>query len=123
MHYFHLQSDKPWYNCYIIVYYECTECSIYLLTKVCRELQNGARRIWNQESRVPYIVKGDVWVGYDDTESIKEKVCLQHLSTHLLDNNRKLFRACTVSLELSLLAHTDEQLMDISGDTSLQEDS
>ena len=49
-----------------------------LLTKVCRELQNGARRIWNQESRVPYIVKGDVWVGYDDTESIKEKVRFPH---------------------------------------------
>ena len=42
--------------------------------QVCKELQNGATRVWDPEQRVPYIVKGDMWVGYDDPESIKEKV-------------------------------------------------
>ena len=29
---------------------------------------------WDDEHMVPYGVKGDIWVGYDDTRSIEIKV-------------------------------------------------
>lgn len=47
-----------------------------LYIQVCKELKNGAKRIWDPEQRVPYAVKGDLWVGYDDSESIKEKASI-----------------------------------------------
>lgn len=30
--------------------------------------------VWENEQKVPYAYKGDVWVGYDNVESIKIKV-------------------------------------------------
>ncbi|WAQ95493.1 CHIA-like protein, partial [Mya arenaria] len=42
--------------------------------EICEELNTGAVRVWNNEHKVPYIHKGDLWVGYDDEESIREKV-------------------------------------------------
>lgn len=31
-------------------------------------------RVWHAEHKVPYAYKDDLWVGYDDEESIREKV-------------------------------------------------
>ena len=52
---------------------------------MCQELQNGATRVWDPEQKVPYIVKGDMWVGYDDPESIREKV---YFEFHTVQNIR-----------------------------------
>lgn len=38
-------------------------------------LDSGAgTRHWHAEHKVPYMVSGTTWVGYDDTESITIKV-------------------------------------------------
>ncbi|XP_053383141.1 uncharacterized protein LOC123564551 [Mercenaria mercenaria] len=42
--------------------------------EVCEELTKGATRVWQAEHRAPYIHKGDLWVGYDDEESVVAKV-------------------------------------------------
>ena len=42
--------------------------------KVCDFLSRGAQRYWIQSQQVPYAVKGDQWVGYDDEQSIALKV-------------------------------------------------
>ena len=37
-------------------------------------LKTGGTRHWIPEMEVPYVVKNDQWVGYDDPESLKKKV-------------------------------------------------
>lgn len=37
-------------------------------------LKSGGTRHWIPEMEVPYVVKGDQWVGYDDPQSLKLKV-------------------------------------------------
>lgn len=37
-------------------------------------LQNGAAYIWDDEMKVPYLVYGDQWVGFDDERSIRNKM-------------------------------------------------
>ena len=37
-------------------------------------LQEGASYIWDDEMKVPYLVKGDQWVGFDDERSIRNKM-------------------------------------------------
>lgn len=39
-------------------------------------LKNGGVRHWIPEMEVPYLVKGNQWVSYDDQESLKRKVNL-----------------------------------------------
>lgn len=39
-------------------------------------LKNGGVRHWIPEMEVPYLVKGNQWVSYDDIESLKRKVNL-----------------------------------------------
>lgn len=41
---------------------------------MCEELTKGATRVWHPEHKAPYVHNGDLWVGYDDEESIREKV-------------------------------------------------
>jgi chitinase len=41
---------------------------------ICDNLANGWTRGWNDEQKVPYVYKGDQWVGYDDFESLEIKV-------------------------------------------------
>ena len=42
--------------------------------EVCEMLQNGANYIWDEEMKVPYLVKGDQWVGFDDERSTRNKM-------------------------------------------------
>ncbi|KAL4240744.1 hypothetical protein ACF0H5_001533 [Mactra antiquata] len=42
--------------------------------EVCEELKKGATRVWQAEHRAPYLYNNDLWVGYDDEESVKAKV-------------------------------------------------
>lgn len=37
-------------------------------------LKNGGIRHWIPEMEVPYAVRGDQWVGYDDEQSLRLKV-------------------------------------------------
>ena len=34
----------------------------------------GGTRVWDEEAKIPYTYKNDVWVGYDDKESLRVKV-------------------------------------------------
>ncbi|XP_029658051.1 chitinase-3-like protein 1 [Octopus sinensis] len=42
--------------------------------ETCKMLQKGAKRHYIDEQKVPYLVLGDQWVGYEDVESVREKV-------------------------------------------------
>ncbi|XP_064613374.1 acidic mammalian chitinase-like [Liolophura sinensis] len=42
--------------------------------KVCELLADNAERYWDSEQEVPYLVKDNLWVGYDDPQSISLKV-------------------------------------------------
>ncbi len=44
--------------------------------EICQKLSQGWQRQWNDEQKVPFITNGNEWFGYDDVESLKEKVCL-----------------------------------------------
>ncbi|QQP56989.1 Uncharacterized protein FKW44_001837 [Caligus rogercresseyi] len=42
--------------------------------EICEMLLDGANYIWDDEMKVPYLVKGDQWVGFDDERSIRHKM-------------------------------------------------
>lgn len=42
--------------------------------EVCQMLLKGASYIWDDEMKVPYLVDGDQWVGFDDERSIRYKM-------------------------------------------------
>ncbi|XP_063916520.1 probable chitinase 10 [Zophobas morio] len=42
--------------------------------EVCEMLHNGATYIWDEEMKVPYVVNGDQWIGFDDEKSIRHKM-------------------------------------------------
>lgn len=42
--------------------------------EVCEFLKNGAKYIWDEHQMVPYVHKGDQWIGFDDARSIKLKI-------------------------------------------------
>lgn len=42
--------------------------------EICELLKNGATYIWDDEQKVPYAVKDDQWVGFDDERSIRLKM-------------------------------------------------
>lgn len=37
-------------------------------------IKSGATKHWVDGAEVPYLVKGDQWIGYDDPESLRKKV-------------------------------------------------
>ncbi|XP_032898115.1 chitinase-3-like protein 2 [Amblyraja radiata] len=49
-----------------MAYYEVIKC-------IC-DLLEGGERHWIEDQKVPYAVKGDVWVGYDDKQSVISKI-------------------------------------------------
>ncbi|KAK3088662.1 hypothetical protein FSP39_022037, partial [Pinctada imbricata] len=42
--------------------------------EICRLLKTGAKATWLSERRVPYLIHGKDWVGYDNQRSVSEKV-------------------------------------------------
>uniref|UniRef100_A0A915HRN3 Chitinase n=1 Tax=Romanomermis culicivorax TaxID=13658 RepID=A0A915HRN3_ROMCU len=42
--------------------------------EICSALFNGAKRNFDQQQKVPYVVSGDQWFGYDDVESFGIKL-------------------------------------------------
>jgi len=42
--------------------------------EICEMLQKGSNYIWDNEMKVPYLVKGNQWVGFDDERSIRNKM-------------------------------------------------
>ncbi|XP_074603101.1 chitinase 7 isoform X2 [Brevipalpus obovatus] len=42
--------------------------------EICDMLKDGAVYFWDDEQKVPYAVQGDLWVGFDDERSIREKM-------------------------------------------------
>jgi chitinase len=42
--------------------------------EACEMLHQGASYVWDDEMQVPYLVKDDQWVGFDDERSIRNKM-------------------------------------------------
>ena len=42
--------------------------------EICGKLSQGWTRMWEPEQRAPYAYSGNEWVGYDDKQSLAEKV-------------------------------------------------
>ena len=42
--------------------------------EICKNLQQGWTRVWDDEQKVPYAYSSTEWVGYEDEESLKIKV-------------------------------------------------
>ncbi len=41
--------------------------------EICKLIDNGWTKEWNDEQKIPYAFKDDQWVGYDDPKSISLK--------------------------------------------------
>lgn len=44
--------------------------------EICDLVLSGGWKQYTDKYGFPYIVKDDQWVGYDDEQSIQQKVCL-----------------------------------------------
>ncbi|KAK8738799.1 hypothetical protein OTU49_003679 [Cherax quadricarinatus] len=42
--------------------------------EVCEHLRTGGEYVWHDEMQVPYMVKGSLWVGFDDERAIRNKM-------------------------------------------------
>ncbi|XP_018011730.1 probable chitinase 10 isoform X2 [Hyalella azteca] len=42
--------------------------------EVCEHLRSGGVYIWDEEMQVPYMVKGSLWVGFDDERAMRNKM-------------------------------------------------
>jgi chitinase len=50
------------------------EAGFLAFYEICQLLKDGATYLWDEEQKVPYAIKDDMWVGFDDERSIEEKV-------------------------------------------------
>ncbi|CAG2111636.1 unnamed protein product [Medioppia subpectinata] len=69
------------------------EAGFLAFYEICEMMKNGATYIWDDEQKVPYLVDGDQWVGFDDERSIKAKV------KWLLDNDYAGAMVWTVDMD------------------------
>lgn len=46
---------------------------IFLSFQICEVVASGGKRTFDDQAKVPYVVKGNQWYGYDDAESIAAK--------------------------------------------------
>lgn len=49
------------------------EAGFLAFYEICQMLKEGATYLWDDEQKVPYAIKDDLWVGFDDERSIEEK--------------------------------------------------
>ena len=63
-----------------LLYFKKNEYRYFL--QICDMLKTGGTRHWIPEMEVPYVVKNDQWVGYDDPESLKKKVIFMKKLNH-----------------------------------------
>jgi len=69
-------------------------------------IKNGATKYFEQEQKVPYIVNGDQWVGYDDENSLKLKVGLTNVcSLHLTTDHTAQGSVCERSYKHVLVVY------------------
>lgn len=45
------------------------------MKQVCQVIANGGKRIFDKQSKVPYVVNKRQWISYDDVDSVELKVC------------------------------------------------
>ncbi|CDW54995.1 Acidic mammalian chitinase [Trichuris trichiura] len=50
------------------------EAGVISYYEVCQKLSSGAKRVWDEESKTPYVVQGNQWFSYDDVESLTAKI-------------------------------------------------
>jgi GH18 family chitinase len=43
-------------------------------SEICKNIKNGWTRVFDKNQRVPYAYGNKKWVGYDDAQSIQEKI-------------------------------------------------
>lgn len=48
--------------------------ALSLFSQICELLRSGAKYVWDDEMKVPYLIDGDQWVGFDDEKSIRNKM-------------------------------------------------
>lgn len=59
-------------------------CSHICANQACLALDAGATRVWHEEHQAPYYHYGVDWMGYDDPESLSNKVRF-HICASLMD--------------------------------------
>jgi GH18 family chitinase len=42
--------------------------------EICKKLEEGFTRVWDNQQMVPYTFNGSEWISYEDTESLTHKV-------------------------------------------------
>jgi chitinase len=42
--------------------------------EICQKISQGWTKRWDSESKVPYVYQGNEWIGFEDVQSLKEKV-------------------------------------------------